>query len=238
MRQLAATRHCFYHGRAMDELRFIEVEPRAPARASVIFLHGLGADGHDFEPVVPMLRTEGVRFVFPHAPRMPVTINGGIVMPAWYDIRSFRFDDSEREDEAHIAASTLGITALISRENERGIPSERIVLGGFSQGAAMALHVGLRHPERLAGLLALSGYLVLHDRIERERSEANRNTPALVCHGIVDDVVPIKAGRASAAALRASAPEAPVEWLQYPIGHEVSAEELVAVGAWLRARLE
>jgi phospholipase/carboxylesterase len=224
-------------GNAVTELRFIEVEPRAPARAAVIFLHGLGADGHDFEPVVPMLGTEGVRFVFPHAPRIAVTINGGRVMPAWYDIRSFRFDDSEREDEVHIAESTARITALVERERARGIPSERIVLGGFSQGAAMALHVGLRHPERLAGLLALSGYLVLHDRIERERSEANRNTPTLVCHGILDDVVPIGAGRASAAALRASAPEALVEWHQYPIGHEVSAEELVTVGTWLRARL-
>lgn len=221
----------------MTELRFIEVEPRAPARASVIFLHGLGADGHDFEPVVPMLRTDGVRFVFPHAPRLPVTINGGLVMPAWYDIRSLRFDDGEREDEAHIAETTRRVTELVERERERGIPAERIVLGGFSQGAAMALHVGLRHPERLAGLLALSGYLVLHDRIERERSEANRDTPVLVCHGLLDDVVPISAGRASAAALRASAPEAPVEWHQYPMGHEVSAEELVAVGTWLRGVL-
>jgi phospholipase/carboxylesterase len=221
----------------VTELRFIEVEPRAPAQASVIFLHGLGADGHDFEPVVPMLRTEGVRFVFPHAPRLPVTINGGLVMPAWYDIKSFRFDDPEREDEGQIRDTTRRITELIEREVERGIPASRIVLGGFSQGAAMALHVGLRHPERLAGLLALSGYLVLHDRIDRERSDANRTTPALVCHGLVDDVVPISAGRASAAALRASAPEAPVAWHQYPIGHEVSAEELVTVGQWLRDRL-
>lgn len=221
----------------VTELRFIEVEPRAPARASVIFLHGLGADGHDFEPVVPMLRTEGVRYVFPHAPRLPVTINGGWVMPAWYDIRSLSFDDSEREDEVHIAESSARITALVERERARGIPSERIVLGGFSQGAAMALHVGLRYPERLAGLLALSGYLLLHDRIERERSEANRTTPALLCHGFVDTVVPISAGRASAAVLRASAPDASVEWHEYPIGHEVSPEELVTVGAWLRARL-
>jgi phospholipase/carboxylesterase len=218
------------------ELRFVEVEPRSPVRASVVFMHGLGADGHDFEPVVPMLRTEGVRFVFPHAPRMAVTINGGWVMPAWSDIRSLRFDDHEREDVDHIAASARAIAELVQRERARGIASERIVVGGFSQGAAMALHVGVRHPEPLAGILALSGYLVQDGALARERSEANRSTPILMCHGLLDDVVPIGAGRASAAALRGI--DAPVEWQQFPIGHEVSPEELDLVGAWLRARLE
>lgn len=222
----------------MSELRFIEVEPRVPARASVVFLHGLGADGHDFEPVVPMFRTEGVRFLLPHAPSMPVTINHGFVMPAWYDIKSLSFDDEvERADEAGVAASTRAITELVQRERARGIPSERIVIGGFSQGAAMALHIGARHPETLAGVLALSGYLVLADRFARERHAANLTTPVLMCHGIVDDVVPIGAGRASVAALRASAPQADVQWNEFPIGHEVSPDEIALVGGWLRARL-
>lgn len=216
----------------------LEVEPRSVARASVIFLHGLGADGHDFEPVAPMLRTDGVRFVFPHAPSIPVTINSGWVMPAWYDIRSFSFDDSAREDAAQIEASALRISALVQRERDRGIPAERIVIGGFSQGAALAVHVGVRHPDRLAGVLALSGYLVLADRLGRERSEANRGTPILLCHGQADGVVPITAGRASLAALKATAdPGAVIEWNAFPIGHEVSPDEIETVGAWLRARL-
>lgn len=216
----------------------LEVEPRTPARASVIFLHGLGADGHDFEPVAPMLRTDGVRYVFPHAPSIPVTINGGFVMPAWYDIRSLSFDDNAREDAAQIEASARRISALVQCERDRGIPADRIVIGGFSQGAAMAVHVAVRHPERLAGVLALSGYLVLADRLGRERSEANRSTPMLVCHGHGDDVVPIAAGRASLAALKATAdPDAAIEWHAFPIGHEVSTDEIATVGAWLRARL-
>jgi phospholipase/carboxylesterase len=215
----------------------IEIEPRSPARASMIFLHGLGADGHDFEPVAPMLRTDGVRFVFPHAPRLAVTINGGWVMPAWYDIRSLSFDDRAREDEAQIDESARRISALVQRERDRGIPADRIVVGGFSQGAAMAVHVGVRHPERLAGVLALSGYLLLPERSAQERSAANRATPMLLCHGRFDDVVPIAAGRASLAELRATAaPEATIEWDEFPIGHEVSSEEIEKVGVWLRAR--
>lgn len=222
----------------MDELPCVEVEPRSAARGSVIFLHGLGADGHDFEPVVPLLGTRDIRFVFPHAPSLPVTINGGYVMPAWYDIRSFAFDDSAREDETHIAESAARITALIERERARGIGPGRIVLGGFSQGAAMAIHVGVRQPEPLAGILALSGYLVLGSRLATERHAANRATPMLVCHGTVDGVMPIRAGRASAAELRKSAAEgAAIDWREYRIGHEVSPEELMDIGAWLRERL-
>ncbi|HET6583329.1 MAG TPA: alpha/beta fold hydrolase [Nannocystaceae bacterium] len=216
----------------------LEVAPRSPARASVIFLHGLGADGHDFEPVVPLLRTDGVRFVFPHAPAIPITINGGFVMPGWYDIRSFSFDDAGREDATQIEATARRISALVQAERDRGIPADRIVIGGFSQGAAMAMHVGVRHPDRLAGVLALSGYLVLGDRLAKERSAANRATPMLLCHGHADDVVPIAAGRASLAALKATAdPEATIEWNAFPIGHEVSPDEIAIVGAWLRARL-
>jgi phospholipase/carboxylesterase len=216
----------------------VEVEPVAPADASVIWLHGLGADGHDFEPVVPMLGTRGVRFVFPHAPQIPVTINGGFVMPAWYDIRSLDFDDDDREDPAQIDVSARRIAALVARERERGIDSRRIVIAGFSQGAAMAVHFAARHDEPLAGIVALSGYLVLAGAFATSRSAANLATPVLACHGIYDDVVPIAAGRASHRELaRTAAAGTACEWHEYPMGHEVCPEELQLIGAWLRARL-
>ncbi|MBC8066738.1 MAG: alpha/beta fold hydrolase [Deltaproteobacteria bacterium] len=217
----------------------VEVEPREPARASVIFLHGLGADGHDFEPVVPILQTTGVRFVFPHAPALPVMINNGYSMPAWYDVRSLDFDAVDRENPQQVAASTARVEALIARERARGIPSERIVLGGFSQGAAMAIHAGVRHGEALAGLLVLSGYLVCASVFERERSPANLATPVLQCHGRHDSVVPFKAGRDAHALLqRTAAPGTALQWQEYPIAHEVSPEELALVGGWLRARFD
>ncbi|HWB78851.1 MAG TPA: carboxylesterase [Nannocystaceae bacterium] len=225
-----------------DLLPCVEVEPREArviARASVIWLHGLGADGHDFEPVVPMLQTRAVRYVFPHAPALAVTINGGYVMPAWYDIRSLDFDDPDREDEAQIAESTRQIELLIARERLRGIPSDRIVLAGFSQGAAMAMHVGVRHANTLAGLVVLSGYLVCADRFAAERSAVNLATPVLQCHGRFDDVVPIAAGRDAHAELqRTATPGTPLSWHDYAMAHEVCPEELEVIGAWLRARLD
>jgi phospholipase/carboxylesterase len=224
--------------RMPELLPCVEVEPRVLARASVIWLHGLGADGHDFEPVVPMLQTTAVRFVFPHAPAQPVTINGGMKMPSWYDIRSLDFDDDDREDPQQIAISTASIEALLARERLRGIPSDRIVLAGFSQGAAMAIHVGVRHRHPLAGVMVLSGYLVCPERFEGERAAENLATPVLQCHGRFDDVVPLAAGRDSHAMLqRTAASGTAVQWHEYPIGHEVSPEELAVVGAWLRARL-
>lgn len=214
----------------------VEVEPRAPVTASVIFLHGLGADGHDFEPVVPVFRTPWARFVFPNAPSLPVTINGGYVMPAWYDIRSLDLDPhkTDREDEVHIRRSAAAITALIAREVQRGVPPARIVLAGFSQGGAMALYTGTRHPEALAGLLVLSAYELLRDRRD-EQSPANRDTPILFCHGRNDPMVPHFAGRAAyEAALR---PGRDVRWHDFPIQHEVSMPELEVIGRWLHERV-
>lgn len=216
----------------------VEIEPREAATASVVWLHGLGADGHDFEPIVPMLRTERVRYVFPHAPSLPVTINGRFVMPAWYDITTLDFDAHDRENLEHVEASRARIEALLERERQRGIPQSRIVLAGFSQGAAMAMHVGLRQTEQLAGLLVLSGYLVAEDRLDAEQTEAGRSTPMLACHGRHDLIVPHAAGRASYERVRANArPGVELAWHDYPMGHEVSDAELAQVGAWLRARL-
>jgi len=205
--------------------------------ASVIWLHGLGADGHDFEPVVPLLRTSGVRFVFPHAPVQAVTINGGMEMRAWYDIRSFDFDDDAREDPAQIDASMHLVRALLERERSRGLASDRIVLAGFSQGAALAVHTAMRHDQPLGGLIVLSGYLVQSKRLETQRHAATRDVPVLACHGKHDDVVPIAAGRSCRDALvRTASESAQLEWHEYPMGHEVCRDELERVGAWLRAR--
>lgn len=214
--------------------------PRPPATASIVWLHGLGADGHDFEPIAPHLGLPAARFVFPHAPPIPVTINNGWVMRAWYDIRSLDLDPGrgDREDPRQIRRSAAQIVALLDRERALGIPSERIVLAGFSQGAAMALHVGLRYPHRLAGLVCLSGYMVLPESVAAEARAENRRTPIFFGHGTFDDLVPSVLGRAAhdqAAALAGG--ERPIEWHAYPIGHEVSPPEITAIGAWLRARL-
>lgn len=213
-----------------------ELETVGPPTGAVVWLHGLGADGHDFEPIVPMLGLPRVRFVFPHAPSLPVTINGGFVMPAWYDIRALD-RRPDREDASHIRESAVRIEALIRREIDRGIPPERIVLAGFSQGAAMAMHVGLRFPEPLAGLVVLSGYLVLADAILAERSEAARANPVLFGHGLRDDLVPHALGREAFRFVRTHATTDDVEWHEFPIGHEVSRPELDVVAAWLQRRL-
>lgn len=219
----------------MKTLPCVEIDARVPATASVIFLHGLGADGHDFEPVVPAFNLPWARFILPHAPSLPVTINGGYVMPAWYDIRTLDFDPhGEREDEAHVRASADAITALIARENARGIAPSRIVLGGFSQGGAMALFTGARHPEPLAGLLVLSAYELLPGRRD-EHSPANAATPILFCHGRHDPLVPMFAGQAACEAFRR--PGRDVRWHDFPIQHEVSIPELQTVAAWLHERL-
>ncbi|HEX5044957.1 MAG TPA: alpha/beta fold hydrolase [Candidatus Polarisedimenticolaceae bacterium] len=214
----------------------VEVQPPGPARAAVLFLHGLGADGHDFEPVVPLLGLppgHGVRFVFPHAPSRPVTVNGGMVMPAWYDIRGL--DLGQNPDAHGIESSSRLIRTLLEREVERGIPAERIVLGGFSQGGAMALQVGLTHRERLAGLLGLSCYLPLPDRVRGEEAQANRSTPIFMGHGTDDDIVPVERGEASQTFLRQAG--YPVEWKTYPMAHQVDAQEIVDVGEWIGERL-
>jgi phospholipase/carboxylesterase len=212
----------------------VEVGPRGEADGAVVWLHGLGADGHDFEPVVPMLRLPRVRFVFPNAPLRAVTINGGMVMPAWYDILSLGRGGGG-EDEAGVRESAREVSAILAREKQRGVPPERTVLAGFSQGAALALHVGVRHPERLAGILVLSGYEVLAATREGEASPANRRTPMFFGHGTDDPVVPLEGGRAAYTAYAAAGREA--VWREYEMGHSVSPEEIEDVAVWLAERL-
>jgi phospholipase/carboxylesterase len=213
-------------------LETVEVPSPLPARASVILMHGLGADGHDFESLVPQLRlpeAAAIRWVFPHAPVRPVTLNGGFRMRAWYDIAAI--DRRAAEDEAGIRESADGIRALVRRERERGIPAHRIVLAGFSQGGAMALFTGLREAERLAGVLALSTYLPLARTLEAEAHPANAAVSIFMAHGSLDPFVPLSLGEGSCARLRARGYE--VEWRTYPIAHAVCAEEVADVRQWL-----
>jgi len=217
-------------------LEAIEVETAAAPRAAAIWMHGLGADGHDFEPIVPELDlgdVGGVRFVFPHAPLRPVTINGGAVMRAWYDVMNA--SGVRREDEPGVRQSQRAIEALIAREKQRGLPAERIVLAGFSQGGAMALHTGLRHPERLAGLAVLSSFLPLPDTVAAEASPANRDVPIFMAHGTQDPMIPL--ARARDARDRLLALGYPVEWHEYRMPHAVSAEEIADLSAWFRGVL-
>ncbi len=213
----------------------IEVEARGPATASVIWLHGLGANGHDFEPIVPHLKLSHARFVFPNAPAIPITINGGFVMPGWYDLRSLELSPTvkDREDPTQIRQSAAAVEALIAREVERGVRHDRIVLAGFSQGGAMALHVAPRHAHKLAGLMVLSAYQLLVG--SGGEHEANASTPALFCHGRNDSMVPMFAGQAAYESARR--PGRDVRWHEFPIGHEVSMPEIQTIGAWLRERL-
>lgn len=220
-----------------DLLPAIEMESAPNPQFSVIWLHGLGADGSDFVPVVPELGlapTPGVRFIFPDAPAIPVTCNGGYVMPAWYDIISLD-STSRRIDEAGIVDSRAAIRRLIARENERGIPCQRIFLAGFSQGGAVAYTTALTHPAPLAGLIALSTYLPTSDLVEREATEANRAIPVFAAHGSQDDVVAPALGRAARDFLveRGYA----VAWQEYPMPHSICLEEIEAIGQWLNGRL-
>ena len=213
-------------------LQAVELDPRRPADSAVLWMHGLGADGHDFEALVPELRLPeslAVRFVFPHAPIRPVTINGGHRMRAWYDVTSV--DRSAPQDAAGIRESTESLGALARRERERGIRSDRIVVAGFSQGGAMALQLGLRWPERLAGILALSTWLPLASTLDAEANPANAAVPVLMAHGTHDPVIPIAAGESSRDALRARG--YPVDWRSYPMPHSVCAEEVDDIRQWL-----
>jgi phospholipase/carboxylesterase len=200
--------------------------------STIIILHGLGASATDFVPVARELDLGAlgdVRFVFPFAPERPVTINGGMSMPAWYDILGA--DIVRREDEPSLRESALSLQALIDREIARGVPASRIVLGGFSQGCAMTLLAGLRAPQRLAGLLGMSGYLPLAATTAAERSEANRDVPIFLAHGRMDPVVPFARGTATRDALVDLG--YPVAWHDYPMQHSVSQEEIADVRAWL-----
>jgi phospholipase/carboxylesterase len=211
----------------------VEIETGPKPYASVIWLHGLGADGHDFEPAVPALAPAGaraLRFVFPHAPVRAVTLNGGARMRAWYDIRGL--DRHTAQDESGVRDSDSAIRALIRRENDRGIATERIVLAGFSQGGAMALFTGTRLAEPLAGIIGLSCYLLLAASFAAERHTANQSTPIFLAHGSYDAVIDPSLGEETRALLQAEA--YPVEWHSYPMAHAVCAEEMAAIAAFLQ----
>ena len=213
-------------------LPHIQIDTAPKPSAAVIWLHGLGADGNDFAGLVPELDLTGcpaIRFIFPHAPEIPVTINGGYVMPAWYDILGT--DLISRQDAAGIRTSEKAITALIEREIARGIPASRIVLAGFSQGCAMALHTGLRFPRALAGIMALSGYLPLAEHFAAERTAANAHTPIFMAHGSQDPVVAPARGEASRDLLVRLG--YPVQWHSYPMPHSLHPREVADIAVFL-----
>ncbi len=214
-------------------LEVIEAQTGNNPSATILIMHGLGADGRDFVPIAEQLDLSSigpVRFLFPSAPVMPVTINGGYEMPAWYDILGA--DLARREDEAGLRQSQASIEALIAHEKSRGIAARRIVLAGFSQGAALALMTGLRHGERLAGLVGLSGYLPLADKTAAERSAANQHTPIFLGHGTRDGMVALPRASASRDALTALGYA--VEWHEYPMEHSVCPQEIADLARWLQ----
>jgi phospholipase/carboxylesterase len=214
-------------------LETIELETGPNPAGTVIWLHGLGADGHDFEPIVPELVAPGeraLRFVFPHAPVRPVTLNGGFAMRAWYDI--IGLDRLAAEDESGIRGSDAAVRALIRRENERGMATARIALAGFSQGGAMSLYTGTRYPEKLAGIMGLSCYMLLASRFVTERVAANVTTPIFLAHGTQDPVVDARFGEASRHLLEETGYA--VEWHTYVMPHSVCPEEVADIAAWLR----
>jgi phospholipase/carboxylesterase len=214
-------------------LENIEIETAPNPEVAIIWMHGLGADGNDFVPLVRELDLSGlpgIRFVFPHAQAIPVTINGGYVMRAWYDITGAEL--MRREDETGLRDSQRDVEALIAREKARGIPASRIVLAGFSQGCAMTLQTGLRHPEKLAGMLCLSGYLPLADKVVHERTEESLATPIFMAHGRQDNVVPLARATQSRELLAGMGYQ--VEWHEYMMAHSLCLEEIQDIAAWLK----
>ncbi len=212
-------------------LETLEIEPEQPATASVIWMHGLGADARDFYSVPSQLGLPvdlSVRYIFPDAPKIPVTINMGMIMRAWYDVTGM---DRRDQDEKRIRQSAAWIDELVKRENERGVPTNHVVLAGFSQGGALALFAGVRYPEALAGVMCLSGYLLLDETLVKEASAANRKTSIFQAHGTDDPVVPYALGRGSCDLLKTEGFR--VDWNEYPMGHSVCMEELQDVGRWL-----
>ena len=209
----------------------IEIETGANPATSIIWLHGLGADGNDFAPIVPELDLPktAIRFVFPHAPVQSVTLNAGMRMRAWYDIADGAI---RREDERGVRASQALIETLIGREKERGTKAERLVLAGFSQGGAIALQTGLRHPERIAGIMALSTYVPIAEHLAAEASAANRKLPIFMAHGSFDPVIPLARAQESGKLLQSL--RYALEWREYSMPHSVCPEELADIGAWLK----
>ena len=217
----------------MELLQNIEIETAPNPQVAVIWLHGLGADGNDFVPLVNELDLAGlpgIRFVFPHAKTMPVTINGGYVMRAWYDITGAEL--TRREDEGGLRASQRDVEALIAREKARGIPASRIILAGFSQGCAMTLQTGMRHPEKLAGMLCLSGYLPLANVVIDERTQESLATPIFMAHGTHDNVVPFARARESKDVLVSLGYQ--VEWHEYMMQHSLCLEEVQDISKWIQ----
>lgn len=213
-------------------LETVEIEPSTPATAAVIWLHGLGADGNDFAPIIPALKLPNdlaIRFIFPHAPIQPVTLNGGMAMRSWYDIKSLSIAD--REDADGVRESEQEVIKLIKRENARGIPTNKIVLAGFSQGGAVVLHTGTRYPEALAGIMALSTYLPVRDALPTEKSAVNQNIPIMMAHGSMDPVVVPQLGNISRDLLEAEGYK--VKFHSYPMQHEVCFDEVQDIRAWL-----
>ena len=216
-----------------DLLEHIQIETNDNPEIAIIWMHGLGADGNDFVPMVRELDLTGlpgIRFIFPHAKTMPVTISNGYVMRSWYDISGL--EAARREDENGLRASQKEIEALIEREKARGIPASRILLAGFSQGCAMAIQTGLRHPETLAGLLCLSGYVPLSEKLATERTEASKATPVFMAHGRYDNVVPFNRAEASRDLLVSLGYE--LEWHEYAMQHTLCLEEVQHISAWLK----
>ncbi|GGO66226.1 alpha/beta hydrolase [Bowmanella pacifica] len=217
-------------------LPYVEVNPKGKADAVVIWLHGLGDSGNGFAPIVPELKLPdslNVRFLFPHAPVRAVTINNGMQMRAWYDIKSLDFEN--RADVDGVTESMALVRALVEEQIENGIPSERILLAGFSQGGVIAYHLGLRFEHKLAGILALSTYMCQPEKLAEQRHEANQNTPILVAHGLYDEVVPCALGKAAFNAVESLG--YPVTWRDYPMQHNVCLEEIQEIGQWLQKRL-
>jgi phospholipase/carboxylesterase len=220
-------------------LEAIEIETAPNPAAAIIWMHGLGADGNDFAPIVPELdlrELPGVRFIFPHAPMRPVTINNGAVMRAWYDVSFGDLEGNSRKaDEQGVREAQAAIGELIARENRRGIASRKIVSAGFSQGGAIALQTGLRYAERLAGVMALSTYLPLAGSLPSEASAQNKDVPIFYAHGTYDPVIALPMATVSRDKLRELGWK--VEWHEYPMQHSVSAEEIADISAWLRGVL-
>jgi phospholipase/carboxylesterase len=212
-----------------EPLETLEIETAPDPRASIIWMHGLGADGNDFAPLADEITLPvAVRYIFPHAPMMPVSINNGYVMRAWYDISDAAI---RSEDEDGVRASQQSVEVLLAREKSRGIGASRIVLAGFSQGGAIALHAGLRHGERLAGIMALSTYVPLADRLAKEANPANRGVPIFMAHGTADPMIPIARAKESRDLLLQLGYA--LEWSEYRMQHSVCPQEIAAIGKWL-----
>ncbi|MGH1462984.1 MAG: alpha/beta hydrolase [Neptuniibacter sp.] len=217
-----------------NESTLVRVEPEQSAEACVIWLHGLGADGYDFKPIIPHLKlSQPVRFLFPHAEVMPVTVNGGMPMRAWYDILEMNID--RKVDKDSLLASAERITQLVDEQIATGIPADKIILIGFSQGGAVAYQAALCYPEKLAGMVALSTYMATAEEISKKKSQANNDIPLWVAHGEYDDIVPPALGEQAVKALKGMDLEP--QWITYPMAHEVCLEEIEELGNWISQRL-